>query len=110
MIEQNIQIAAHLERLVEETDDLVLAAPRGLSIVCWRVEPPGIQGEALEALQHRVIEELQRSGIAMVSNARLKGGGTAIRACVVNFRTGEEDVEAVAAASAEIGRKLAAGP
>jgi aromatic-L-amino-acid decarboxylase len=107
MIEQNIRIAAHLERLVGEIDDLVLAAPRGLSIVCWRVEPPGIHGEALEALQHRVIEELQRSGIAMVSNALLKGGRTAIRACVVNFRTSEEDVEAVAAATAKIGRKLA---
>ena len=108
MIEENIRIAARLERRVEETEDLVLAAPRGLSIICWRVEPPGIKGEVLEALQHRVIEELERSGIAMVSNARLKAG-TAIRACVVNFRTGEEDVEAVVAASAEIGRKLAAG-
>jgi hypothetical protein len=39
-----------------------------------------------------VIEELERSGIAMVSNARLKGGGTAIRACIVNFRTRERDV------------------
>jgi aromatic-L-amino-acid/L-tryptophan decarboxylase len=106
MIEQNIRIAAHLERIVGETDDLVLAAPRGLSIVCWRVEPPGIHGDALEALQHRVIEELQRSGIAMVSNALLKGGGAAIRACVVNFRTSEEDIEAVAAATGEIGRKL----
>lgn len=108
MIERNIQLAAHMERLVEETRDLVLAAPRGLSIVCWRVEPPGVWGKALEALQHRVIEELERSGIAMVSNARLKDGRTAIRACIVNFRTGEEDVEAVVAASAEIGRDLTA--
>lgn len=107
MIEQNIQTAAHLERVVQETDDLVLATPRGLSIVCWRVEPPGVKGEALEALQHRVIEELERNGIAMVSNALLKGDTTAIRACVVNFRTGEHDVEAVATASAEIGRRLA---
>jgi hypothetical protein len=58
-------------------------------------------------LQHRVIEELERNGIAMVSNARLKGGRAAMRACVVNFRTGEADVEAIATASAEIGRKLA---
>lgn len=108
MIEQNIRIAGHMERLVKDADDLVLATPRGLSIVCWRVEPAGIEGEALEALQHRVIEELERSGIAMVSNARIKGDRTAIRACVVNFRTGEEDVEAVVAASAEIGRRLAA--
>lgn len=109
MIERNIRIAAHLERLVEGTEDLVLAAPRGLSIVCWRVEPPGIRGEALEALQHQVIEELEKRSIAIVSNAHLKGGRTALRACVVNFRTSEEDVEALAAASAEIGRNLARG-
>jgi glutamate/tyrosine decarboxylase-like PLP-dependent enzyme len=108
MIEQNIRIARHLERVVAETDDLVLAAPRGLSIVCWRVEPPGIQGEALESLQHRVIEELERRGTGIVSNARIKGGRTSIRACIVNFRTDEEDVEDVAAKSAEIGRNIAA--
>lgn len=107
MIERNIRIATHLQQVVEETEDLVLSAPRGLSIVCWRVEPPKVRGERLEALQHRVIDELERRGIAMVSSARLKGGRTAIRACVVNFRTTEEDVEAVAAASAQIGRDLA---
>jgi hypothetical protein len=55
-----------------------------------------------------VIEELERRGIAMVSNAQLKGGRTAIRACVVNFRTSEQDVAAVVAASAQIGRELTA--
>jgi hypothetical protein len=53
-----------------------------------------------------VIEELERRGIAMVSNAHLKGGRSALRACVVNFRTSEDDVALVAAASAEIGKTL----
>ena len=106
MIEHNLEVAAHLERQVIEAEDLVLAAPRGLSNVCWRVEPPGLDNEALDALQHRLIEELESRGIAMVSNARLKDGRSAIRACVVNFRTSAEDVEAVVAASAELGKKL----
>ena len=110
MIERNLEVAAHLERQVIETENLVLAAPRGLSIVCWRVEPPGLDNEALDALQHRLIEELERRGIAMVSNARLKDGRSAIRACVVNFRTSAEDVEAVVAASAELGKKLTSRP
>lgn len=110
MIERNLEVAAHLERQVIETENLVLAAPRGLSIVCWRVEPPGLDNEALDALQHRLIEELEMRGIAMVSNARLKDGRSAIRACVVNFRTSAEDVEAVVAASAELGKKLTSKP
>ncbi len=42
-----------------------------------------------------------------MSNARLRDGRTALRACIVNFRTSPGDVEAVVRASAEIGRELA---
>ncbi len=107
MIERNIQLAAYMERLVQAEPYLVLAAPRELSIVCWRVEPHDLPEDRLDALQVEVIEELERRGIAIVSNARLRDGRTALRACIVNFRTSPEDVEAVVRASAEIGRELA---
>ena len=48
----------------------------------------------------------ERAQLARSTDAVLKGGTAAIRACVVNFRTGDDDVEAVATASAEIGRRL----
>jgi glutamate/tyrosine decarboxylase-like PLP-dependent enzyme len=107
MIDYNIRLAAYLEELVRTTPTLVLAAPRELSIVCWRVEPDGIDDEALEELQVGVIAEIERRGIAMLSNARLLDGRTALRACITNFRTRAEDVEAVVHASAEIGAELA---
>jgi aromatic-L-amino-acid/L-tryptophan decarboxylase len=107
MIEYNIRLAAYLEELVRETPELVLAAPRELSIVCWRVEPDGIGGQALEELQIAVIEQIERRGIAMISNARLRDGRSAIRACITNFRTRAQDVETIVAASAEIGAELA---
>jgi glutamate/tyrosine decarboxylase-like PLP-dependent enzyme len=109
MIERNIQLAAMMERLVGDTDGLVLAAPRELSIVCWRVEPAGMRDpEWHEALQTDVIQALQARGIAVVSNAKLRDGRTALRACIVNFRTTEDDVRAVVEASAAIGHELAA--
>ena len=109
MIERNLQLAAYLERLVESTPGLALAAPRELSIVCWRVEPPGLTDTArLEQLQTDVIQELEFRGVAMVSNARLSGGRNALRACIVNFRTSPEDVESVVRASADIAEELAA--
>ena len=43
----------------------------------------------------------------MVSNAALSDGRTAIRACIVNFRTSPGDVEATVQASAAIGQELA---
>ena len=107
MIERNLQLAAYMEQLVESTPGLVLAAPRQLSIVCWRVEPAGLTDPTqLERLQAHVIHELEARGIAMVSNAALSDGRTAIRACIVNFRTSAGDVEATVHASAAIGEEL----
>ncbi len=110
MIDYNIRLAAYMEGLVKETPPLVLAAPRELSIVCWRVEPGGIDGPALEELQIAVIEEIERRGIAMISNARLRDGRSALRACITNFRTRAHDVETIVKASAEIGAELAGKP
>jgi glutamate/tyrosine decarboxylase-like PLP-dependent enzyme len=109
MIERNIALAAEMERLVGETDGLVLAAPRQLSIVCWRVEPSGLKVGAPERLQTDVIDALQARGIAVVSNAKLRDGRSALRACIVNFRTTVADVKAVVEASAAIGRELVLG-
>jgi glutamate/tyrosine decarboxylase-like PLP-dependent enzyme len=107
MIEHNIRLAALMEELVNVTPGLTLAAPRGLSIVCWRVEPEGVEDEALEDLQGYVIEELERRGIAMISNAQLRDGRSALRACITNFRTSAQDVETIVLASAEIAAELA---
>jgi aromatic-L-amino-acid decarboxylase len=109
MIERNMRLAAYLESLVEATPGLAVAAPRELSIVCWRVEPPALAGnpEHLERLQGRIIEELELRGIALISNAKLHDGRTALRACIVNFRTGFEDVEALVMACSELGEELA---
>ena len=102
-------IAARMAEHIESTPGLALAAPHELSIVCWRVEPAGMTDHmALNRLQTDVIQELETRGIAVVSNAELSGDRTAIRACIVNFRTEAEDVEAVVKASAEIGQELAA--
>jgi aromatic-L-amino-acid/L-tryptophan decarboxylase len=109
MIERNLRLSEYMARVIEQTPDLVLAAPRELSIACWRAEPPGVTDPGrLERLQTEVIAELEARGIAMVSNARLRDGRGAIRACIVNFRTQPEDVRATVDASAEIARELAA--
>jgi aromatic-L-amino-acid decarboxylase len=107
MIDYNIRLAAYLEELVRSTATLTLAAPRELSIVCWRVEPESVGGKALDDLQTAVIEEIERRGIAMLSNAQLLDGRPAIRACITNFRTRASDVEMIAQATAEIGAELA---
>ena len=90
-IERNIACAKHLERLVEAAPDFEMLAPVGLSIACFRYVPPRFTGD-LDALNERVLIELQRQGRSYVSNARPKGR-FALRACIVNYRTTEQDVE-----------------
>jgi glutamate/tyrosine decarboxylase-like PLP-dependent enzyme len=107
LIERNIALARRMEERVRATPGLRLAAPRELSIVCWRAEPEGVANADLDDLQTRVIAELEARGIAMVSNARLLDGSTAIRSCIVNFRTSEDDVDATVDASAAIAAELA---
>jgi aromatic-L-amino-acid decarboxylase len=111
MLERNIRLAAYLEAMVEAMPGLVMAAPRDLSIVNWRVEPASLAGnkERLDRLQLAVMHQLEERGVAVVSNAPLPDGGVALRACIVNFRTRLEDMEQLAAASLAIGEELAAG-
>lgn len=105
MIDYNIRLAEYMEALVLGTPGLTLAAPRELSIVCWRVEPKG--KAPTDELQTAVISELERRGIGMISNASLQDGRTALRACITNFRTRPDDIDAIVQASAEIGAELA---
>jgi glutamate/tyrosine decarboxylase-like PLP-dependent enzyme len=108
MIERNILLASYMARLIEATPGLRLAAHE-LSIVCWRVTPDGVADpEQLDKLQTEVIAELEARGIAIISQAKLLDDTTALRACIVNFRTTADDVEALITASAEIGTELAA--
>lgn len=111
LIERNIELARYFEGLVEATPDLVLVAPRQLSITCWRVEPENaaLSPQKLEDLQIAVIGALEREGAGFISQASLRDGRRALRACIVNFRTSPRDMEVLAAASARLGRELAAG-
>ena len=60
----------------------------------------------MNALNERLLDALQRSGRAYVSNA-LVNGRYVLRACIVNFRTDRPDLEALIEAVVDIGRELA---
>lgn len=80
-IEENIACAKYFEML----------APVGLSIFCFRYRnSPG----DLDALNERILVELQRGGNSYLSNARIRGH-FALRGCVLNYRTTTRDMEIV---------------
>jgi len=59
----------------------------------------------LKELNQELLTRLQQGGEAYLSNAVI-GGKYALRACIVNFRTTLEDVEAVAELVVRIGRTV----
>ena len=90
-IENNIACAKYLERLVKASGDFEMLAPVELSIFCFRYAPPGYAGD-LDALNERLLVQLQRGGSSYLSNARIDGI-FALRGCVLNYRTTERDME-----------------
>jgi glutamate/tyrosine decarboxylase-like PLP-dependent enzyme len=109
-ISHDAELARYMGGLVENRPDFELAAPVGLSICCFRYVPEDL-GESpdresyLNTLNERLMTEIQLDGRAYCSNAILEGRFV-LRACIVNFRTEAEDVEATLDVAAELGAKL----
>ena len=81
------------------------AVTQGLSITTFRYVPAGIDAgtETLNQLNQQILDRLLRSGRAFISNA-VVDGRFLLRSCIVNFRTSEEDLQALVDAVVEIGR------
>jgi hypothetical protein len=82
----------------------------GLSICCFRYVPPDLpigdgREEYLDLLNERLMTEVQQGGRVLFSNAVLRGRFV-LRACIVNFRTEAEDLDAVLDVAAEVGAAL----
>jgi glutamate/tyrosine decarboxylase-like PLP-dependent enzyme len=90
-IEDNIACAKYFADLVNATEDFEMLAPVDLSIFCFRYHPSGFAGD-LDALNERVMLEVQRSGGSYLSNTRVRGA-FALRGCVLNYRTTKRDME-----------------
>lgn len=109
-IDGNIEAARHLASLIESSDDFELLAPVPLSIVCFRykggenLSRRSIGAEA-DTFNKRLMLEVQRDGDSYPSNAMLKGR-FALRACIVNFRTGRADVERLLETIRRVARRI----
>ncbi len=74
-----------------------------LNIVCFRFATAGLSNETLDSLNTRIVAELQVSGTAVTSTARI-GGKMAIRAAITNHRTTSDDLALLVAAVLQSGR------
>jgi glutamate/tyrosine decarboxylase-like PLP-dependent enzyme len=110
-IQRGLELAEFAESLVRGRAELALMAPATLGIVCFRREWPGADEAETERLGLALVDDLERSGTALVSTTRL-AGRHAIRLCVLNPTSSPEDVRRVIEYFAAAGRPPAgpAGP
>ncbi|MBI3636922.1 MAG: amino acid decarboxylase [Candidatus Rokubacteria bacterium] len=109
LVAHHVAMAERLADIVDHASDLERLAPVELSIVCFRYAPTQLRGdeEALNALNKRVMEEVQASGAAFVTQAMLRGR-FALRACILHYATTEADIATLVEAVRETGERLAA--
>jgi aromatic-L-amino-acid/L-tryptophan decarboxylase len=110
MISEDIRLAQEMFRRIPQYAALQRLT-QSLSITTFRYVPPDLKDNDekvdgyLNELNEAVLTELQNGGKAYLSNAVIQGQ-FALRACIVNFRTTIEDVEALLPMVVRIGDHL----
>jgi aromatic-L-amino-acid/L-tryptophan decarboxylase len=108
-ISEDIRLAGELFRQIAQTPELE-ALTQGLSITTFRFVPSDLTAgdedveNYLDQLNSELLTRLQNGGEAYLSNAVVRGR-FALRACIVNFRTTQADIEALPPLIVRIGEK-----
>ena len=96
-------------RLAEEvraSPRLELTAPAPSCVCCFRFRPTGWpEGPELDELNRRIQSELSRDGHVFLTGAALRSGFS-LRAAIVSWRTGANDIDALVAGVDELGDAL----
>jgi glutamate/tyrosine decarboxylase-like PLP-dependent enzyme len=111
MIADDIRLSRRLHEQLSGHDEFE-ALSQHLSIATFRYVPvdlrhtPGPEAQQyISRLNQELLSRIERSGDLFLSSATVNGL-FALRACVVNFRTTEADVDAIPAIVARTGREL----
>jgi glutamate/tyrosine decarboxylase-like PLP-dependent enzyme len=106
-IAEDLRLARILADAIDAEPKLERLAPVALSAICFRYKDAGGDdaGDDLDALNRAILVRVTQRGSVYLSNAVIHGQ-FALRACIVNHRTTEDDVRAVVgevlAAAAEV--------
>jgi glutamate/tyrosine decarboxylase-like PLP-dependent enzyme len=98
VISRTCELARYLQTRIEATPELELLAPVELNIVCFRYRA----GDDAHRVNARIVVELHEAG-EVAPSTTLIDGRLAIRAAIVNHRTGRAEIDTL------VDRVLAAG-
>jgi aromatic-L-amino-acid decarboxylase len=93
-IQKDLDLAQRLATAITEQPDLELLAPVELSAVCFRYILAGSSEDEINRHNLAILKRVVERGRVYLSNATLRGR-FCLRACIVNHRTTEADVDSV---------------
>ena len=107
-IARDIASAGLLQQRLRAAADFELVSAGPLSITCFRYVPDGWRGtdRDLDAFNRALLEAVQHDGRVFLTGTEL-AGRFALRACIVNFRTGTRDLEVLIETIRDTARKTA---
>jgi glutamate/tyrosine decarboxylase-like PLP-dependent enzyme len=98
LITRDIALARSLRQRLRQAPDFEILAAGPLSITCFRYRPQTQADETdLNRLNRALLDIVQREGNVFLTGTEL-AGRFALRACIINFRTSEPDLDALLAA------------
>jgi glutamate/tyrosine decarboxylase-like PLP-dependent enzyme len=108
-IENDVELARFLAEKVDRRPEFERLAEQVLSIVNFRYRPTDrpLPDEEIDRLNRRIVNRLVGEGSFLLAPTILKGR-TAMRVCIVNFRTTEDDLTLLLDEAARVGRELLA--
>jgi aromatic-L-amino-acid/L-tryptophan decarboxylase len=85
-LDEKLDLAAWAADELRKIDGVEIVAFPQLSLLAFRVVRPGLEGEALQALNRRVMEAVNARGRVYITHTVVRGQFL-IRICVLSFRT-----------------------
>jgi len=100
VISRTCALARYLQHRITSTPELELLAPVELNIVCFRY-----RADDANRVNRRIVVELQESG-SVAPSTTVIDGQLAIRAAIVNHRTGQREIDSLVDTTLALGRNL----
>jgi glutamate/tyrosine decarboxylase-like PLP-dependent enzyme len=105
MVERHLALAQRVARQVDDAPELERLAEVPLNVVCFRYRPPGVHEAALDDLNRKLGSMVLEDGRVYFGTTDY-AGKVAFRPAIVNWRTGEKDVDLIVEVVRELGAKL----
>lgn len=92
-LDEKLDLAAWAAAEITRLPHLEMVAPPELSLLAFRLAPPGLSGNALDELNGRFLAAVNARQRVHLSSTRL-AQGLVLRICVLSFRTHRDRIEA----------------